>query len=509
MAEQKKPVKHLFGTTEKSDFILNMSTEGAQKLCGVYSIIAVLILTIITIPYYFTQHIEFGSDPDTGREIFLNEKFIFFISTAVLIAGFTGFLFFLVANMKDLIRIKDNKSLIIPLAIIGVTVVSCVASSSVFTTVYGYLDRSEGLLAILGYWGIFCTGMTVTADKWRIKLADFIVAICSAQGVLGILQTTPALKDKIPNYFRGLYLNLGSKAGEGEFLDTDPLTKGVYEDYPVASGFLCSPHALAAVMTVGIAIAAAGVIFCKSAKKRVLYGASILIMSFAAFKTSTVTAVVGVSAAAVIALAVAVAKSDKEHKNWAKGLVCVALAGVTAVGAFVIGDTKFKDENIIFTDSVSRLSITSSNFMEYHAKTVAGQTDDNIYSLLQNDALNVVKNKPILGVGPDNWGELQANGIYLDRCYNEFLDLAAQRGLIITGLTILFMIITLVKGIKAVAAYKNGEESWLITGALIAFIAYIAQAFFNISSNTSSPYFWLAMGLIWSFGKIKKEESNT
>ena len=43
-AKEKKEVttnqgkKHLFGSSEKSDFILNMSAESAQKLCGVYII---------------------------------------------------------------------------------------------------------------------------------------------------------------------------------------------------------------------------------------------------------------------------------------------------------------------------------------------------------------------------------------------------------------------------------------------------------------------------------------
>ena len=56
-AKEKKEVttnqgkKHLFGSSEKSDFILNMSAESAQKLCGVYSIIAVLVLCVITLPY--------------------------------------------------------------------------------------------------------------------------------------------------------------------------------------------------------------------------------------------------------------------------------------------------------------------------------------------------------------------------------------------------------------------------------------------------------------------------
>ena len=88
-AKEKKEVttnqgkKHLFGSSEKSDFILNMSAESAQKLCGVYSIIAVLVLCVITIPYYFTQNIKYGMDESVNCTLYLNEKFIFFISAAV------------------------------------------------------------------------------------------------------------------------------------------------------------------------------------------------------------------------------------------------------------------------------------------------------------------------------------------------------------------------------------------------------------------------------------------
>ena len=46
-----------------------MSAESAQKLCGVYSIIAVLVLCVITIPYYFTQNIKYGMDESVNRTL--------------------------------------------------------------------------------------------------------------------------------------------------------------------------------------------------------------------------------------------------------------------------------------------------------------------------------------------------------------------------------------------------------------------------------------------------------
>ena len=149
-AKEKKEVttnqgkKHLFGSSEKSDFILNMSAESAQKLCGVYSIIAVLVLCVITIPYYFTQNIKYGMDESVNRTLYLNEKFIFFISAAVLAVGFVGFIIFLIANMKKQVELKDNKSLIVPLVVVLLSVVSCLLSADIFTSFYGYLDLAIG-----------------------------------------------------------------------------------------------------------------------------------------------------------------------------------------------------------------------------------------------------------------------------------------------------------------------------------------------------------------------------
>ena len=38
--------KHLFGSGGKSDFIINMTPEGAQKLSGVYSRIALILVAV-------------------------------------------------------------------------------------------------------------------------------------------------------------------------------------------------------------------------------------------------------------------------------------------------------------------------------------------------------------------------------------------------------------------------------------------------------------------------------
>ena len=106
----------------------------------------------------------------------------------------------------------------------------------------------------------------------------------------------------------------------------------------------------------------------------------------------------------------------------------------------------------------------------------------------------------LIGVGPDNWGTMNngGEGMELDRSYNEYLDAGITRGIIGAGLYIAIIAVTLV---KAVRILKRADESNIKTvcGLFMAFTAYAVQAFFNISTASSTPFFYLVIGLIWSY----------
>ena len=106
--------KHLFGSTEKSDFILNMTEQGTKKLCGIYCMIAMLIVALAAIPYYLTKDIVDYVSTETGFEVthYLSEKLVFLVSTLFIAAGLIGFLIFLVGHIKQEVIIKNNKALL-------------------------------------------------------------------------------------------------------------------------------------------------------------------------------------------------------------------------------------------------------------------------------------------------------------------------------------------------------------------------------------------------------------
>lgn len=506
----KKAEKHLFGTSGKSDFIVNMSEKSAEKLCGVYIIIAMILLTIMAIPYYFTQNIVDYTE-ETGLVHYFNEKFIYYLCLTNLVIGFFGFIFLLISYEKKLIDFKKQKGLLLIPVILILTVVSCVnaVGGESFSAFYGLLDRSEGFITIIGYWGIFAAGLVIANDKWRLKLSDCLVGLGVFQAVTGILQSIPATAKIVPNYFENLYLhfaNVPADTSKGEFLISDTMQDiGVYEKGYIASGFLCSPHALAAVLSVIFAIAVIGSIFDKSKGRRIFYIISALLMAAASFCTCTITGVIGIAAACLFTLIIAVVKSvsDKQiaKSTMIKSITALVLTAVIAAGLFLTSAVTFKDEKIIFTDSHVRLSISSTTFVQSYVKD---NTNNKIYFDLWDDGIYLTSQHPVFGMGPENSKGMSVYGSYLDRCYNEYIDLLQSRGIICFAAVMIFFIISIVKMVKIIKGFANGENSWLAAAVSVGAAAYMVQALFNISTVTSSPYLWLALGLVWSFTTVKK-----
>lgn len=495
MSEQKPSQrKHLFGTTEKSDFILNMSQDQTYKLCGLYSIIAIAVLFVVNIPYTIVKH-TFDSIDEEGVRHYADDLFIDYIGILVIGAGLIGFWFFLVGRMKKEIVLKNNRSLGVVLLVLAVSVWSMFASGNISAGFFGYLDRSEGLLTILAYWGFFAAGMAVTGDKWRQHLTDFIVGLGLFNAVIAILQSIPALYDVVPNKFRDLFVRSGAAAAEGEIA----LTDGIFEKGYAATGFLVTPFALAAVMTITFGLAAAGFAFEKSGKKKIFYGVSAVACTAAAVLTKTVVGMIGVGSAALALIIAAVAASVKKKQKKPLALaLCAAVAAAACVVSLVATDAvEFRDEQIINTDSFYRLSIGTPR---------KNKDDKWIYPYLWNDGAYVIQQYPVTGVGPDNWGEMYYTGSDIDRSYNEYIDIGMQRGIICLALYAVFLLTTIGKLFGAISQHFKDEKkvSWVAVGLLAAMIGYIVQAFFNISSNYSSPYFFMTAGVAWSYFAGKK-----
>lgn len=503
--------KHLFGTSEKSDFILNMTGEGSQKLCAYYCIISLIIIALLAIPAYFTKDIvDYTVKLEDGSQAnhYLSENFIFYSAAAVMLAGFIGFLIFMISCSKKQINLKNNKLLLSAAAAAILSCISCFCAKSIYTAVLGYLSRNEGLLSIIGYLGLFCAAMGASKDTFRVKLIDFIVGIGLFQSIIGILQAIPATSGAMGNFFEYLYVRPGSDSSSlasGQIVYDGGYSSisGIYTHSRAASGFITSPFALAALLCITFSCALGGAAFAKSKKRRIFYGISAPIMAAASFLTQVISGVIGIFTAAFIIIVIAVVKLIAKRNAASSVVICGVITAVCAICAALLFGTntiEFNDESIIFTDGYVMRSITYAQ---------RNDSDEGIYSYLRSDAQFIIEEFPITGVGPDNMPSyLTTYGISTDRFYNEYLDIAASRGILCLIAYAVFFVITIVKMLKALKNTLNGE-SWVPAAACAAISAYLVQAFFNTSWVNSTPYLYIMAGLVWSFTALgKKAKKN-
>ena len=497
--------KHLFGSSEKSDFILNMSQEGAQKLMGMFSIISMWILAVCALPYYLTKNSVKMVEESDGLSVthYYTENTIAIMSSVLVAIGFFCVLMFLIANMKNQATLKNKKGLIITLgAYILLSLVTMLMSSDKDTAFFGHSYRNDGYLQFLASCGFIFIGIIVTGDKWRSRLCDNIVAIGAFEALFGIAQ---CISPNVPNFFNELFN--GFPAG----FTTEEVNEFGYvmRDQTCASGLMCSPQALAAVLTVIFAFAAAGVMYAKGTKRKVFYLIACALMAVASGLTHIVSGVVGIPCVLGVLLIIEIIRLIRKNVLWNKkplenALVCciitIAVTACAFVGLKIGGGLKFYDEEVIFTESFVRLSSS------YHNRA---NTDVEIYadyrSVGSSAFTNELDNSKFFGVGQDYlssfFGVIQ--GFRTDRLYNDYLDTLLQRGIIPFISYCIFLLFALYSGIKATLAFFKKQQPFYGAAALAGFIAYLASMFWNTSGCTSTYYMYLCVGMMVIYGEKK------
>ncbi|MCR5123085.1 MAG: hypothetical protein K6B74_11765 [Ruminococcus sp.] len=514
--------KHLFGSGGKSDFIVNMTPDGARKLCGVYSMIAMILMALASVPYYLAKQFE-----ESNKVLMLrtenNGTLAFLIMTVLILAGFMGLLTFMIACVKKEVIVQKNKGLALFVLVIISSVVSMALSHDPMTSLYGYLDRGEGVISLIGYVGFFAIGVSITSEKWRSAASGTIIGIGTANGLLGILQSIPALKDYIPSYYNYLFIGYRQALTTSHTAVTEAEYFNSYAGYDAsyaADGVTTSPFALAALLTVAVAFAVNRSCYTKKLSERLICLACTGVMFGAAVVTQTVTALIGMGGVLLATLIFAVTdrvssneEGDKNAKKTAnKGAVVMSFVSVAMCGAIIGGivatdNFRLRDEHVMFTDSYERLGIAPYQHTPH---------EEDIYSTLRYETWLRIEDNLVFGIGPDNWGAMYADGqgMEIDRTYNEYEDVLLTRGIVGAAIYFLALILTFVKAVRAVGGAHSGKYAKSAAyGAAAAYFAYLVQAFFNSSCNTSTPFFMLTVGLLWSYeastGKPVKAAAKT
>ena len=474
--QTKKQPKTIFGTTSKSNFILNMKQETLQNW------IAALLAACIIVPQ-ITGFLVYGVSVSSA-----------FMSAGLYFTGFSCILFFLIAMIKGSLSFKKDKILWLIAfmaawafaSYYSVVLRPDVISEVVNTALSGEIGRYEGLLTLLGYLGIFCLAACVDREKTVRLVIDIVIAAGVVQSLFAVFQHIPKLRF-MPN-----------------FADLPTLA---LKDVMLSQGLSENPIVFGTFLTIVFAAALTGAVYEKSILRARIYGAASMLFWLVGFFTSSIVPIIGMSAVFIIVSVIVFASKPAKFEN---GLLktsvyryAAAAVGMAVIFAliWIFQGIYIRDKAIAYYDAYFRLFIVSS---------YSYVNDQSLYTLGLEKSLPFIKEHPLLGIGPDLIAKYQMADpdlalCSIDRSYNEILYTAATRGVPAAAAFVVFLIASLKASFGRLrTSVKNGGWQYMAIFAAIA--AYIIQSFFSFSSILCAPIFWLLCGL--AFGKITDKGVN-
>ena len=461
--------KEIFHTTEKSNFILNLTEEKYAKIAS-FGLLAALFTTSLA----------------TAIPVITHDKGLYVLSAAGLAAsGVLCMIFAIIALIKKYI----NGKLTVPAIAFGAMllwgVVSLTNSYDINIGFYGYPGRGEGLLAIAFYGCFFITAASVRRSKVFSTLIYGLTIVGLLNSVFGLIQVFAV---KLTDY-RLVSSEIQINA---------------------AAGLSQSPLFLAMVLTLSLIASLIAFINVKGTGKKLFFIISSCIFSFTMMFTYSLIGVCGVALAAVIAVvSVFVFKANKLNILSALAAIVPAIAAVIIVNAGLIGTIsqyKLYDGRILwFADAYYRLSASG----EPDIKNIDIEDTYDVYYTLNRKALNAISAHGLTGTGPDqlvfpqlytlgpaeNNENIDISDVIIenkgtfDKVYNEYLYTAATR-----GIPSLIALAAVLLSVLALGKKNSKNGTWTQKCMFILTITSVLIFLIGCSNTAFSPIFWTIAG---------------
>lgn len=468
--------KQLFKTSEKSNFILNMTQESYSKLASWGLITACLFTSFATmIP------------------VFSREKVYSATSLGLTLSGVICMILALIGIMKKYVTKRLSVAFTGSVITLVWAIISFAAAEDKYVALNGYIGRGEGLLAILFYICFFVTAASMTGNKARKTLIYGILVNGIINSIIGLIQV-----------FTGKF--------------SDFIWASTQLKINAASGVSQSPLFLAMVLSISIASALMGLVIFEGKAQKIFCIICACVFSFTIMFTYSFIGICGAALAIIFAVIVIfAAKAPKIKLLSLLTVIIPAIAAVVIVQAGAVGNIdsyRLYDGRILwFADSYNRLN-SSGN---YDADNIDIDDTYDVYYTLNRKTMDIISSHALVGTGPDHLVYPQMyiyevegvedmtmedlvilNKGTFDRVYNEYLYTAATRGipsaiaLVMTILGALFV---------GFSGYKKKKDTLTLCMTLLTLMG--ALIFLIGCTNTAfSPIFWALAG---STAMINKE----
>lgn len=460
--------KQLFNSSEKSNFIVNMTEEKYSKLASWVLVLTVLLTSLsAAIPLA------------TGEKVYV------LTSVGMTLGGVFCIVLVLIGAMKKYI----SKAVLFPVCVVGFgllwAVISMLDSYDMYVALNGFPGRNEGVLALLFYASFFITAVAIKGDKARKLLLYGILGNGLLNSIVSLVQ---------------IFM--------GEFSDYSRASITI--EVNAASGLSQSPMFLAMVLSISIATAFMGFAIFEGKKSKIFCIITVCFSSFVIMFTYSFVGICGFVLAIVVGISMIIAvKAPKKNLLAVFGAIIPAAVSVVIVNCGLIGNIdsyRLYDGRILwFADSYMRINASGG----YDSDLVDIDDTYDVYYTLNRKAMNIISANGLTGTGPDqlvypqiyNYGTenpetalIEDVAIFnkgsFDRVYNEYLNTAATRGI---PSAIAFVVTIL--GVLAIGFgnYKKGKNTITLSMTLLTAIG--ALLFLICCSSTAfTPIFWMLAG---------------
>lgn len=483
--------KTIFHTTEKSNFILNMSNDQFNKFASVSLCIGFIIIFIVSVITELLSNSQVGTIK-TGSLNELAYDWRILPSFALALTGLLGASIFIIALIKQTLTKKQIAASVIVLAMLIFMYISYV---NAFTDVLDYsaflgyrYGRYEGFMTYLSYLFIFLGAVSINSRSAVKRIFDTFIIIMVLECIWSGLQLIPSF----PSFYHEMPY--------------------VLDNHSLPSGVTGSPVFLAALLTTGLSVSIMGAIFDKNKKRAAFYNISTLLSSFFLIYTHTLTGFISFGIIMIICICVVIVNNKKKEEK--KSFVpCLIMLGGSVAALIIMLITGFRilDGAIIWHDGCRRLN----SFGQYTKGTFDINDITSLYPYLWDKALVYINKFPVTGIGPDSFiiPDMDLTGAFakaaplsFDRPYNEYLFYAATLGIPFCITFITALIYSVINAVRSSSECLRGKGSWIHIAALTGTISYILISIINCGTATITPFIWLILGI--SCCTLKEKETK-
>ena len=490
--------KTIFNTTEKSNFILNMDLDFYRRVCRILMIVMLAAVGGSMAIFQLTEPVNSELSELLGQGGFggvLAFLLIGLRSTAIpfSVLGVLATVFMFIGVVRKQATKTQMLSYALVVGMLIWAMISLYQSFDYNMALFGQDGRNEGWIALLFYGALFYLGTMLRKRQEQECFVKAILIYGLVQLGWGVIQALPTAG--FPNAYRFV----------------DPL---LYDNLYLPSGLTDSPvtYAMLLAMLLAIAIPAA------RREQKTIRILAMVTAGLAMLLTLVTRTIAGVLAMAfglvwLIVQLVLYRKEDGKRLMILTGTVCAALCVSVLWTYFApsINDSYktsndkalengffFCDGGIVWDDAAYRLS-TSGPYAPHVEHDFEIYDATSVLEYTWSEGIRVIKKYPILGTGADNFSYTQLRESYdlaqnrnsIDRPYNEWLYVAATR-----GIPSLLMYVVLI-GASLYWSIRNCKSSkrWVYMSASGAVIGYVVTSMVGISALTITPLFWMMMGM--------------